>query len=182
MRSRREDIGFIYEASKSSGIPAMLIDGVLSEIEAEQNNILANLPGGENMVVEFRTEKALKNGSSRSSLDIVVHDGTGSERLFESFSSGERVRLTVSNMFAMAKVFGARIPERQARLSWTSLLAFWTSTLFLRSWMSYGRRSTQESLIPSWSSPMTQQVIDALPQKVLVHKTADRGSVIEVIS
>ena len=45
MRSRREDIGFIYEASKSSGIPAMLIDGVLSEIEAEQNNILANLPG-----------------------------------------------------------------------------------------------------------------------------------------
>ena len=88
----------------------MLIDGVLSEIEAEQNNILANLPGGENMVVEFRTEKALKNGSSRSSLDIVVHDGTGSERLFESFSSGERVRLTVSNMFAMAKVFGARHP------------------------------------------------------------------------
>ena len=181
MRSRRDDIGFIYEASKSSGIPAMLIDGVLSEIEAEQNNILANLPGSENMVVEFRTEKALKNGSSRSSLDIVVHDGTGSERLFESFSSGERVRLTVSNMFAMAKVFGARHPGATGTIILDEPLGVLDIDVVpafvdvLRSAINSG---IADSILVVTHD---QQVIDALPQKVLVHKTADRGSVIEVI-
>lgn len=181
MKSRREDIGFIYEASKSSGIPAMLIDGVLSEIEAEQNNILANLPGSENMVVEFRTEKALKNGSSRSSLDIVVHDGTGSERLFESFSSGERVRLTVSNMFAMAKVFGARHPGATGTIILDEPLGVLDIDVVpafvdvLRSAINSG---IADSILVVTHD---QQVIDALPQKVLVHKTADRGSVIEVI-
>lgn len=181
MKSRREDIGFIYEASKSSGIPAMLIDGVLSEIEAEQNNILANLPGSENMVVEFRTEKALKNGSSRSSLDIVVHDGTGSERLFESFSSGERVRLTVSNMFAMAKVFGARHPGATGTIILDEPLGVLDIDVVpafvdvLRSAINSG---IADSILVVTHD---QQVIDALPQKVLVHKTADRGSVTEVI-
>ena len=181
MKSRREDIGFIYEASKSSGIPAMLIDGVLSEIEAEQNNILANLPGSENMVVEFRTEKALKNGSSRSSLDIVVHDGTGSERLFESFSSGERVRLTVSNMFAMAKVFGARHPGATGTIILDEPLGVLDIDVVpafvdvLRSAINSG---IADSILVVTHD---QQVIDALPQKVLVHKTADRGSAIEVI-
>ena len=181
MKSRRDDIGFIYEASKSSGIPAMLIDGVLSEIEAEQNNILANLPGSENMVVEFRTEKALKNGSSRSSLDIVVHDGTGSERLFESFSSGERVRLTVSNMFAMAKVFGARHPGATGTIILDEPLGVLDIDVVpafvdvLRSAINSG---IADSILVVTHD---QQVIDALPQKVLVHKTADRGSVIEVI-
>lgn len=181
MKSRRDDIGFIYEASKSSGIPAMLIDGVLSEIEAEQNNILANLPGSENMVVEFRTEKALKNGSSRSSLDIVVHDGTGSERLFESFSSGERVRLTVSNMFAMAKVFGARHPGATGTIILDEPLGVLDIDVVpafvdvLRSAINSG---IADSILVVTHD---QQVIDALPQKVLVHKTADRGSVIEVV-
>lgn len=181
MKSRRDDIGFIYEASKSSGIPAMLIDGVLGEIEAEQNNILANLPGSENMVVEFRTEKALKNGSSRSSLDIVVHDGTGSERLFESFSSGERVRLTVSNMFAMAKVFGARHPGATGTIILDEPLGVLDIDVVpafvdvLRSAINSG---IADSILVVTHD---QQVIDALPQKVLVHKTADRGSVIEVI-
>ena len=181
MKSRRDDIGFIYEASKSSGIPAMLIDGVLSEIEAEQNNILANLPGSEDMVVEFRTEKALKNGSSRSSLDIVVHDGTGSERLFESFSSGERVRLTVSNMFAMAKVFGARHPGATGTIILDEPLGVLDIDVVpafvdvLRSAINSG---IADSILVVTHD---QQVIDALPQKVLVHKTADRGSAIEVI-
>ena len=182
MRSRRDDIGFIYEASKSSGIPAMLIDGVLSEIEAEQNNILANLPGGENMVVEFRTEKALKNGSSRSSLDIVVHDGTGSERLFESFSSGERVRLTVSNMFAMAKVFGARHPGATGTIILDEPLGVLDIDV-VPAFVDVLRSAINSGIADSvLVVTHDQQVIDALPQKVLVHKTADRGSVIEVIS
>lgn len=181
MKSRREDIGFIYEASKSSGIPAMLIDGVLSEIEAEQNNILANLPGSENMVVEFRTEKALKNGSSRSSLDIVVHDGTGSERLFESFSSGERVRLTVSNMFAMAKVFGARHPGATGTIILDEPLGVLDIDV-VPAFVDVLRSAINSGIADSiMVVTHDQQVIDALPQKVLVHKTADRGSVIEVI-
>ena len=181
MKSRRDDIGFIYEASKSSGIPAMLIDGVLSEIEAEQNNILANLPGSENMVVEFRTEKALKNGSSRSSLDIVVHDGTGSERLFESFSSGERVRLTVSNMFAMAKVFGARHPGATGTIILDEPLGVLDIDV-VPAFVDVLRSAINSGIADSiMVVTHDQQVIDALPQKVLVHKTADRGSVIEVI-
>ena len=181
MKSRRDDIGFIYEASKSSGIPAMLIDGVLSEIEAEQNNILANLPGSENMVVEFRTEKALKNGSSRSSLDIVVHDGTGSERLFESFSSGERVRLTVSNMFAMAKVFDARHPGATGTIILDEPLGVLDIDV-VPAFVDVLRSAINSGIADSvLVVTHDQQVIDALPQKVLVHKTADRGSVIEVI-
>lgn len=181
MQSRRDDIGFIYEASKSSGIPAMLIDGVLSEIEDEQNNILSGLPGSENMVVEFRTEKALKNGSSRSSLDIVVHDGTGTERLFESFSSGERVRLTVSNMFAMAKVFGARHPGATGTIILDEPLGVLDIDV-VPAFVDVLRSAINSGIADSvLVVTHDQQVIDALPQKVLVHKTADRGSVIEVI-
>lgn len=110
-KQRVEDLTFIVSALKPTGVPTILIDSVLGDIENAQNEILSTIPGAEHMYVEFRTKRALKSGSgSRDVLDIIVHDGTGFERPIESFSSGERVRLTLSNMFAMAQVFGQRNP------------------------------------------------------------------------
>lgn len=179
-RSDLEDVTFIVEASKPGGIPSMLIDGVLSEIESAWNEILASIPGGEHMRAEFRTEKIQKNGVSKPSLDIIVHDESGTERLLESFSSGERVRLTVSNMFAMAKVFSARHPgatgtiildEPLGVLDIDAVPAF---VDVLRSAISSG---VAESILVVTHD---RQVIEALPQTVMVRKTSDRGSVIEV--
>lgn len=99
---------WVRDACTQRGVPNELIASVLDQIQDEQNRILSRLMGDRAMQVEFRQERELKNKNTKSVLDIVVHAGTGATRVIESFSGGEQVRLTLSNLMAMVKVFNER--------------------------------------------------------------------------
>jgi DNA repair exonuclease SbcCD ATPase subunit len=161
----------------------MLLDSILGEIEDKQNEILSQLPGTEGMQVEFRQSRANKKGTgSRDTLDIVVHTATGKERRFESFSAGEKVKLTISNLFAMIGVFNQRHPgmietlfldEPLGVLDTESVPAF---VDVLRVIMSAGIVSSIFVIAHD------DRVIEALPQRLMVSRTDTEGSKVTLLS
>lgn len=180
---RVEDMRFLLSAFAPRGIPSMLLDSILGEIEDKQNEILTTLPGMESTQVEFRQSRENKKGAgSRDTLDIIVHTGTGSERRFESFSAGEKVKLSISNLFAMVAVFNERHPgmidtlfldEPLGVLDTNSVPAF---VDVLRVIMGAGIVSSIFVIAHD------DRVIESLPQRLVVSQTDSEGSKIMVMS
>ena len=104
-----EAMEWVRSACTQKGVPNDLIASILDQIQDEQNAILSRLLGDRAMQVEFRQERELKKGGTETVLDIVVHTESPIERVIESFSGGEQVRLTLSNFLAMIKVFNERV-------------------------------------------------------------------------
>lgn len=179
LEERYENVNWWVQALSTKGIPSMLLDSILSDIEDAQNEILAAIPGSENLRVEFSQSRENKSrAGSKSVLDIIVHTGD-QKRYIESFSSGEQVRLTVSNLFAMIKVFN----ERHPGLVSTVLLDEPLGTLdyravpaFIQVLMSAINQQVVETILVVTHD---QTVIDSLPEKVVVERT-DTGSVITI--
>lgn len=90
-----------------AGIPALILENTaIPHIETEANRILAELDTGYR--VELRTQRALKSGDGhRDALDIVVADNA-SERMYETFSGGERTRLNLALRIALARLLAHR--------------------------------------------------------------------------
>lgn len=178
-----EDMKFLLSAFAPRGIPSMLLDSILGEIEDKQNQILSTLPGMENTQVEFRQSRENKKGAgSRDTLDIIVTTGAGKERRFESFSAGEKVKLTISNLFAMIGVFNERHPgmietifldEPLGVLDTQSVPAF---VDVLRTIMGAGIVSSIFVIAHD------DRVIESLPQRLVLSQTDSAGSKIMVMN
>lgn len=174
---QEQDLAVLVKAFSPKGVPSMLLDSILGAIETAQNNILASIPGAEGMRVEFRQTRMLKSRQgSKEVLDIIVHTADGKERAIESFSFGEKVRLTISNLFAMIEVFNARyggmintvfLDEPLGVLDENTIPAF---VGVLNGVMNSG--IVDSMLIVTHD----QRVIDALPQRMEVVKTSTKGS------
>ncbi len=95
------------------GVPALLIEQALPEIESKANDILARLSGG-NMSVRFVTQAAYKDKSRddlRETLDIQISDGAGT-RDYEMFSGGEAFRVNFAIRLALSEVLAQRAGAR----------------------------------------------------------------------
>lgn len=113
MDAKREDASTAQWVATACGpkkLPSMMISSLLEDLQDRQNEMLQRLVGATPMFVEYRQDKTRKNGNTQDVLDIMVHmDGT--VRPIEACSSGERVRLTLTNMLAMIQVFNERNPK-----------------------------------------------------------------------
>ncbi len=94
-------------AFSRDGIPALIVENAaIPQIEAEAGRILSDL--GTPYRVELRTQRALKTGDGvREALDIVVTD-RGRERMYETFSGGERTRLNLALRLGLARLLAHR--------------------------------------------------------------------------
>ena len=84
----------LERAFGKDGVPALLIEQALPEIESCANNLLDRLSEG-NMSVRFATQaqfKDKKREDLRETLDILISDGAGT-RDYELYSGGEAFRL-----------------------------------------------------------------------------------------
>lgn len=109
MRHDLENLEWIGSATNPKGIPSILIGEVLDTLQDRQNEMLSRLYGQNSMEVEYRQVKANKsNDGSKDVLDIIVHMSGSAERPIESCSSGERIRVTLTNLLAMIQVFNER--------------------------------------------------------------------------
>jgi exonuclease SbcC len=103
----------LERAFSKDGVPALLIEQALPEIEAEANQILDNLSNGQ-MSVHFETQRQYKDKARddrRETLDIVISDGAG-QREYELFSGGEAFRINFAIRLALSRVLAQRAGAR----------------------------------------------------------------------
>ena len=96
-----------------NGIPALLIEQSLPQIEMQANEILDRLSNGA-MSVSFETQREYrdkKREDKKQTLDIIIRDGAGS-REYELFSGGEAFRINFAIRLALSRVLAQRSGAR----------------------------------------------------------------------
>ncbi len=103
----------LERAFGKDGIPALLIEQALPEIESNANEILDRLSDG-SMSVKFETQREFKDKKRedrKETLDIRIRDGAG-ERDYELFSGGEAFRVNFAIRLALSRVLSRRAGAR----------------------------------------------------------------------
>lgn len=101
------------QAFGKNGIPALLIEQALPEIELRANEILDRLSAG-SMSVRFQTQKEFKDkkrDDKKETLDIVISDASG-PREYELFSGGEAFRVNFAIRLALSHLLAQRAGAR----------------------------------------------------------------------
>jgi len=103
----------LERAFGKDGVPAMLIEQALPQIEGKANEILERLSGGD-MNVSFHTQREYKDRNRddlRETLDIQISDSAGS-RDYEMYSGGEAFRINFAIRLALSEVLAQRAGAR----------------------------------------------------------------------
>jgi DNA repair protein SbcC/Rad50 len=103
----------LERAFGKDGVPALLIEQALPEIEAQANEYLGRLTGGR-MFISFETLRAYKDNKRedrRETLDIIISDPAG-KREYELFSGGEAFRVNFALRLALSRVLAQRAGAR----------------------------------------------------------------------
>jgi len=88
------------------GVPAMIIEAAVPEIEAEANRLLARMTGG-CMHLRFDTQRETQAGEVRETLEIKIADELGT-RPYENYSGGEKFRVNFAIRIALSKLLARR--------------------------------------------------------------------------
>lgn len=100
----------IYEelrlAFGKKGVPAMIIEAAIPELEDEANVLLARMTGSR-MHVRFDTQKETQKGDTVETLDIRISDELGT-RPYENYSGGEQFRINFAVRVALSKLLARR--------------------------------------------------------------------------
>ena len=96
----------LQQAFGPKGIQAMIIEAALPELETEANRLLSRLSDGR-MSVRLETQRELKSGGTRETLDIIISDELGS-RPYELYSGGEAFRADLALRIALSRLLARR--------------------------------------------------------------------------
>jgi DNA repair exonuclease SbcCD ATPase subunit len=100
----------VIEAFSSTGIPNLIIQNLLDELQEESNKLLNNLKPG--LQLQFITEKEKKDGSSNDTLDILYFV-QGKNREYEQLSGAMKLAVNFSLKlglsFLLQNMFGTKI-------------------------------------------------------------------------
>jgi len=103
----------LERAFGKDGVPALLIEQALPQIESKANEILDRLTMGE-MSVRFVTQAAYKDkhrDDLRETLEIQISDSAG-VRDYEMFSGGEAFRVNFAIRLALSEILSQRAGAR----------------------------------------------------------------------
>jgi len=169
----------LERALGKDGVPALLIEQALPQIESKANELLDRLSEGQ-MSIRFVTQaeyKDKKRDDLRETLDIQISDGAG-VRDYEMYSGGEAFRVNFAIRLALSEVLAQR---KGARLQ----------TLVIDE--GFGSQDTQgrQRLIEAINLVKDDfakilvithldELKDAFPSRIEVEKT-ERGSTVTVV-
>lgn len=109
-RARLAEEKDLYEALREAfgkrGVPAMIIEAAVPEIEQAANELLNRMTAGR-MNVRIETQREIKTGDLRESLDIFISDDLGT-RSYEMYSGGEAFRVDFAIRIALSKLLARR--------------------------------------------------------------------------
>jgi exonuclease SbcC len=104
-----DDLGIyqdLREAFGKRGVPAMIIETAVPELERTANELLSRMTDGR-MHVRIETQREIKTGEIREALDIIISDELGS-RPYELYSGGESFRINFAIRIALSKLLARR--------------------------------------------------------------------------
>jgi len=169
----------LERAFSKDGVPALLIEQALPQIEAKANEILERLTIGD-MSIRFVTQAAYKDRKRddlRETLEIQISDNAGI-RDYEMFSGGEAFRINFAIRLALSEVLAQRAGAR---------LQLLVIDEGFGSQDTQGRQRLIEAINlvrPDFAKILVITHIDELkeqfPNRIEVEKT-DRGSVVSVM-
>lgn len=105
LKQKSKIISSIIEATHKMKIPLFLIEETLDELQEEQNQIISKF--SDSMRVVYSMSKP-NSKEEKPSIEIFVEGVGENPILFENLSFGERVRITISNMIAMIRLFNRK--------------------------------------------------------------------------
>ncbi len=100
----------IYEdlraAFGKNGVPAMIIEAAIPELEESANHLLARMTDGR-MHVRLDTQREKRTGGVAETLDILISDELGT-RSYETYSGGEAFRVDFAIRVALSQMLARR--------------------------------------------------------------------------
>ncbi|MFP4321858.1 MAG: AAA family ATPase [Anaerolineales bacterium] len=109
-RDALEGEATLYEWLKGAfgrnGIPAMLIDAAIPELEEEANRLLSRMTNNR-MHLRFDTQREKKTGGVAETLDIWIQDELG-QRDYQLYSGGEAFRVNFAIRVALSQMLARR--------------------------------------------------------------------------
>jgi len=96
----------LREAFGRRGVPNMIIETVVPEVEEVANALLAKMTEGQ-MMLRLETQRETKGGETRETLEIIISDGLGT-RAYEMYSGGEAFRINFALRVALSKLLARR--------------------------------------------------------------------------
>ena len=103
----------LERAFSKDGVPALLIEQALPDIETQANEFLDRLSNG-TMSVRFETQRQYKDKTrddKKETLDILISD-PGGTREYEMFSGGEAFRVNFAIRLALSRTLARRAGAR----------------------------------------------------------------------
>jgi exonuclease SbcC len=168
----------LERAFGKDGVPALLIEQALPEIESKANELLDRLSDG-SMSVRFVTQSAYKDKKRedlKETLDIQISDGAG-VRDYEMYSGGEAFRANFAIRLALSEVLASR---KGARLQMLVIdEGFGSQDALGRQRLLQAIRAVQDDFAKVLVITHLDELKDAFPTRIEVEKT-DEGSVVNV--
>ncbi len=161
------------------GIPALLIEQALPQIETQANDILDRLSNGR-MSLSFATEREYKDHKredKKQTLDILIGDSSGL-REYELFSGGEAFRINFAIRLALARVLAQRAGARLQTLVIDE--GFGSQDAEGRQRLIEAINLVSEDFVKILVITHLDDLRDAFPARIEVQKTQN-GSIAEVV-
>jgi DNA repair protein SbcC/Rad50 len=96
----------LRDAFGKNGVPAMVIETAIPELEAAANQLLARMTDGR-MSLRFNTQREKVTGGVTETLDIEIADELGT-RAYEMYSGGEAFRINFAIRVALSQMLARR--------------------------------------------------------------------------
>lgn len=161
----------LREAYGKNGVPAMIIESVLPELEASANDLLGRMSNGR-MNVRFETQRLTQKGDASETLEIRIADEIG-ERAYEMFSGGEAFRINFAVRIALSKLLARRAGARLRTLFIDE--GFGTQDAQGRERLVEAIRTIEDDFERLFIITHIDELRDAFPARIEVTKTP-RGS------
>ena len=155
------------------GVPAMIIEAAVPEIEAEANHLLSRMTDGR-MHVRFDTQRQTKAGEVREALEIKISDELGT-RPYENYSGGEQFRVNFAIRIALSKLLARRAGAQLQTLVIDE--GFGTQDAQGRQRLVEAINAIQGDFARVLVITHIDALKDAFPVRIEVTKTADGSSV-----
>jgi exonuclease SbcC len=91
---------------KKAGVPALIVEAAVPQIEATTNDLLDRMAGGR-LAIRLDTQAETRAGTLSEVLRIIILDG-GEERPYQTFSGAERFMVDLSLRIALSKFLSHR--------------------------------------------------------------------------
>lgn len=169
----------LERAFGKDGVPALLIEQALPQIEQKANDLLDRLSDGR-MTIRFVTQTEYKNKKRddlRETLDIQIRDSSGL-RNYEMYSGGEAFRVNFAIRLALSEILAQRKGARLQTLVIDE--GFGSQDVQGRQRLLEAINAVKNDFAKIFVITHLDELKDAFPNRIEVEKT-ERGSSVKIV-